>query len=60
MQIERVVVTGMGTVNPLGCSIEEFWGSIKAGQSGIGPITKFDASDYPAKIAGLRSLIELS
>ena len=52
MQIERVVVTGMGTVNPLGCSIEEFWRAIRAGRSGIGPITKFDASDYPAKIAG--------
>ena len=52
MQIERVVVTGMGTVNPLGHSIEEFWRNIKAGVSGIGPITKFDASEYPAKIAG--------
>ncbi len=52
MQIERVVVTGMGTVNPLGHDIEEFWSAIKAGRSGIGPITKFDASEYPAKIAG--------
>ena len=52
MQIERVVVTGMGTVNPLGHSVEEFWRNIKAGVSGIGPITKFDASEYPAKIAG--------
>ena len=52
MQIERVVVTGMGTVNPLGHSVEEFWRNIKAGVSGIGPITKFDASEYPANIAG--------
>ncbi|NMA22358.1 MAG: beta-ketoacyl-[acyl-carrier-protein] synthase II, partial [Spirochaetales bacterium] len=51
-ETERVVVTGMGTVNPLGHSIEEFWQNIKAGKSGIGPITKFDTTDYPAKIAG--------
>jgi len=48
----RVVVTGMGTVNPLGKRVEEFWTNIKEGKSGIGPITKFDTTDYPAKIAG--------
>lgn len=48
----RVVVTGMGTVNPLGVRVEEFWSNIKAGKSGIGKLTKFDTSDYPAKIAG--------
>ena len=48
----RVVVTGMGTVNPLGKRIEEFWQNIKDGKSGVGPITKFDTTDYPAKIAG--------
>lgn len=52
MKMERVVVTGMGTVNPLGCSIEEFWQNIKDGVVGIGPITKFDASTFPAQIAG--------
>jgi len=51
-ELERVVVTGMGTVNPLGTSVEQFWSQIKAGVSGIGPITKFDTTDYPAKIAG--------
>lgn len=51
-ELERVVVTGMGTVNPLGTSIEQFWNHIKEGVSGIGPITKFDTTDYPAKIAG--------
>jgi 3-oxoacyl-[acyl-carrier-protein] synthase II len=50
--MQRVVVTGMGTVNPLGCDVETFWSGIKEGKSGIGPITKFDATDYPAKIAG--------
>lgn len=42
----------MGTVNPLGTSITQFWDNIKAGVSGVGPITKFDTADYPAKIAG--------
>ncbi len=48
----RVVVTGMGTVNPLGNRIEPFWDNIKGGVSGVGPITKFDTTDYPSKIAG--------
>ncbi len=52
IELERVVVTGMGTVNPLGTSITQFWDKIKAGVSGVGPITKFDTADYPAKIAG--------
>ena len=49
---KRVVVTGIGTVNPLGNNVPAFWSSIKAGKSGIGPNTKFDTTDYPAKIAG--------
>ncbi len=48
----RVVITGMGTVNPLGNSVEAFWEGIKAGRSGLGPITKFDTSEYTTKIAG--------
>ena len=48
----RVVVTGMGTVNPLGLRVDEFWENIKAGKSGIGLLTKFDTEEYPAKIAG--------
>lgn len=47
----RVVVTGMGAVTPIGNSVKEFWDSIRAGKVGIGPITKFDASDYKVKIA---------
>ncbi|MGI6433034.1 MAG: beta-ketoacyl-ACP synthase II [Sphaerochaetaceae bacterium] len=47
----RVVITGMGTVNPLGTDIESFWQRIKAGQSGIGKLTKFDCTDYPSQIA---------
>ena len=48
----RVVVTGMGIVSPLGNSIEEFWESIKNGKNGIKEITQFDTSDYPVHIAG--------
>jgi len=47
----RVVVTGMGTVCPLGLNIEEFWANLSAGKSGVGPITHFDASEYPVKVA---------
>ena len=49
---KRVVVTGLGTVNPVGIGIEETWKNIKAGKSGIGKITKFDASQLPSQIAG--------
>lgn len=47
----RVVITGMGAITPVGLSVEEFWDSIKAGKTGFGPITKFDASEYRCKIA---------
>lgn len=47
----RVVVTGMGIISPLGHTVAETWGSILAGKSGIGPITRFDATDYAVKIA---------
>jgi len=39
-------------VTPVGNSVEEFWAAISQGQSGIGPITRFDASGYPTRIAG--------
>jgi len=41
---KRVVITGLGTVNPLGNSLEESWNGIRAGRSGIGEIARFDAS----------------
>ncbi|MBS1708485.1 MAG: beta-ketoacyl-ACP synthase II [Armatimonadetes bacterium] len=47
----RVVVTGMGAVTPLGNSVAEFWPRVVAGESGIGPVTLLDASEYPTKIA---------
>jgi 3-oxoacyl-[acyl-carrier-protein] synthase II len=48
----RVVVTGLGTLNPLGNDVSTTWQKIAAGQSGIGPITQFDASDYKTQFAG--------
>ena len=42
----------MGAVTPLGNTVEEFWANIKAGKVGIGPITKFDTTEYRAKVAG--------
>ncbi len=48
----RVVVTGLGTINPTGNTVEESWKQVKNGESGIGPITAFDATDYKVKVAG--------
>jgi 3-oxoacyl-[acyl-carrier-protein] synthase II len=48
----RVVITGMGALTPLGLTVDETWSGLVAGQSGIGPITRFDASNLPIRIAG--------
>lgn len=48
----RVVITGMGVVSPLGNDRETFWDALLSGKSGIGPITHFDASQFPSRIAG--------
>ena len=47
-----MVITGMGAITPLGCGLDRYWAGLAAGESGIGPITRFDASDYPTRIAG--------
>lgn len=49
--MRRVVVTGLGMVSPLACGVEQTWTRILAGASGAGPITTFDCSDLPARIA---------
>src|SRR5215212_11823843 len=48
----RVVVTGIGLVSSLGIGTEANWAGIKAGQSGVGTITKFDATQFATRIAG--------
>ena len=48
----RVVVTGLGCVSPVGNDVASAWAAIKAGRSGIGPLTAFDAGPFPARIAG--------
>jgi 3-oxoacyl-[acyl-carrier-protein] synthase II len=50
INIPRVVVTGLGTINPLGLSVKEFWKGLVAGKSAIGLITRFDASKFRVKV----------
>ena len=52
MSKRRVVVTGLGIVSPVGNDLATAWGNITAGRSGIGPITNFDATAFPTRIAG--------
>ena len=52
MMKRRVVITGMGTVNPLGNSVEDSWKRVRANECGIGEIKSFDTSDFPVKLAG--------
>ena len=51
MSLRRVVITGIGTINPLGNNIEEFFTNLNNGVSGAGPITRFDASLFKTKFA---------
>ena len=48
---KRVVITGMGVVHSLGSGLDRFWDSIRNGKNGISLVTKFDTSDYEAKVA---------
>jgi 3-oxoacyl-[acyl-carrier-protein] synthase II len=52
MSNRRVVVTGVGLVSPLGVGTTETWSALVSGRSGIGPITAFDAAEFPSRIAG--------
>jgi len=49
---KKIVITGMGVISPIGNSVEDFCASLKAGKSGIGPITSFDTTEFDVKIAG--------
>ncbi|MEY8312198.1 beta-ketoacyl-ACP synthase II [Oscillospiraceae bacterium 42-9] len=49
--MNRVVITGMGAVTPIGNDVASFWQGLCAGRCGVGPITKFDASEYKVKVA---------
>ncbi|PFK99271.1 beta-ketoacyl-[acyl-carrier-protein] synthase II [Priestia megaterium] len=51
--MERVVITGMGVVSPIGNNIGTFWNNLIKGESGISSIDTFDTTDYKAKIAGI-------
>ena len=52
MNERRVVITGIGTVSPLGNDLQSTWDGLKAGKSGIDYITQLDTTDYPVKIGG--------
>lgn len=52
MSKRRVVITGLGMVSPLGLTVEGSWQAALAGQSGVGPVTRFDTEAYTTKIAG--------
>lgn len=49
--MKRVAVTGLGVISPVGNDVSTFWNALCSGTCGIGPITKFDATDYPVKLA---------
>ena len=52
MTRRRVVVTGLGLISPVGNTVAEGWANLIAGRSGIGPITRFDATDFACRFAG--------
>ena len=49
--MNRVVITGMGAVTPIGNDVESFWQGLVSGKCGVGPITKFDASEFKVSVA---------
>ena len=49
--MRRVVITGIGVVSPIGHGREEYWNALAAGQNGVGPITLFDTTNFPVRIA---------
>ena len=51
MELKRVVVTGLGTINPLAIGVDKTWEALVEGRSGAGPITHFDTTDFKTKFA---------
>lgn len=51
--MKRVVITGMGTVNPLGSNLETFWSNVKKGTLGISKIDTFDTTEVEVSVAGI-------
>src|SRR3982751_135447 len=58
--MRRVVVTGMGMVTPMGRDLESTWSALQEGQSGVGPITLFDAETFPTRIAAEAKQFDLA
>ena len=58
MESVRTVITGMGIVGPLGCTLDGYWQALKNGESGIDRVSRFDPSDFPSQIAGEASGFE--
>lgn len=56
----RVVITGVGTINPLGNNVKEFWGNLSSGKSGVRKISNFDIEDYEIQIAAEVDLPDLT
>src|SRR5215468_11698508 len=52
MSKRRVVVTGLGVVSPVGSTVQSAWDAILRGESGIGPVTRFDVSNFPVRFGG--------
>src|SRR6516225_10993071 len=52
MSKRRVVVTGLGVVSPVGSTVPSAWAAILRGESGIGPVTRFDVSAFPTRFGG--------
>lgn len=55
----RVAITGIGPVTPTGIGLEDFWTSLSEGRSGVGPLTRFDTTEYPVRIAAEISAFEI-
>ena len=51
MKEQKLVITGMGAVTPIGIGVDAYWSALVEGQCGVGKITRFDASELPVQIA---------